>query len=71
MKTLTWVNIDSSNINSVAHEDETLYVEFTGGAQYKYKLVPSSLYSDLLESESKGTFLNEQVKGSFEYENII
>jgi len=71
MKTLTWVKINSSNINSVAHKDDTLYVEFNGGSQYKYKLVPQTLYTDLLESESKGAFLNSYVKGSFEYENIV
>ena len=71
MKNLEWVKIDSSNIDSVAHSDETLYVVFNGGNRYKYNLVPEQVYTNLLESESKGSFLNEQVKGSFEYETIV
>ena len=70
MKTLAWVKIDSSNIASIAHDDETLFVEFKGGGKYKYMMVPVATYADLLESESKGSFLNQRVKGSFQYERI-
>ena len=58
----------SSNIKSVGYEDDNLYVQYNSGAVYRYKNVPKELYENLVKAESKGRFINSEVKGKFEYE---
>ncbi len=56
--------VKSSNIESVGYDslNSTLEVEFRGGRIYRYLGVPSQVYKELMESRSKGTFLNQMVK---------
>ena len=48
----------------------TLWVEFVSGSIYKYSNVEEKVYWDLKKSGSKGTFLNQQIKGNYEYKKI-
>ena len=60
----------SSNIKRIGYDDKCLLVEYMSGAMYKYKDVPRSVYKQFLEAESKGRFMNSEVKGKYEYERV-
>jgi hypothetical protein len=48
----------------------TLRVIYVSGTVYDYKNVPEEVYVAMKTSFSKGTFLNQHVKGKYEYEKI-
>ena len=60
----------SSNIKKIGYEGTDLIVEYKSGVQYRYKDVPQELYEGLSQAESKGRFMNANIKGKFEYERI-
>lgn len=60
----------SSNIRKVGYENGDLIVEYLSGTKYRYKKVPKNLYEAMLESDSKGRFMNYSIKGKFDYEKI-
>jgi len=62
--------VNSSNINKVGYDNNDLLVEYKSGVLYKYLNVPKKLYEELLNSESKGRFMNSNIKGKFEYSKI-
>jgi hypothetical protein len=72
MKKYNWVDVVSSNVEKIAYDDETkeLLVGFKGGSKYYYVNVPKKLYEELLDSSSKGKFLNEKIKGDYGYGRI-
>jgi KTSC domain len=43
-----------------------LDIEFRDGAAYRYNGVPSAIWAKLLQSESKGRYLNAEIRGRFE-----
>ena len=64
------VKVESSNISAVDF-NEGLIVEYKSGVRYKYKDVPKELYEKLLQAESKGRFVNTEIKGHYEYERLV
>lgn len=58
--------VESSNIKSVGWLNEELYVEYSGGI-YIYEKVSKELFTKLLAAESKGHFMNEEIKGKYNY----
>lgn len=62
--------VESSNLESVGHDGTNLFVRFKNGSVYVYFHVPKALYQELLAAESKGNFLNNYIKGIFQYERI-
>ncbi len=56
--------VSSSNIASIGYDvaSATLEVEFNSGAVYQYFDVPESIYQDFLTADSKGSFLNVNIK---------
>lgn len=66
------VKVESSNINAVGYDTSFggLIVEYKSGAKYMYEKVPMEVYENLLKAESKGRFINESVKGKFEYKKL-
>jgi len=69
---LKWQPVASSNIDSIAFdaEESELHVKFNSGAEYVYLGVPATLYDSLLEAESKGRYLNDAIKGRYEYYRV-
>lgn len=67
------IKVESSNINAVGYDMSfgNLVVEYKSGNKYQYKNVPYELYENLLKAESKGRFMNENVKGKFEFDRIV
>jgi len=61
------IKVSSSNIESIGYDKERkeLYVEFRGGGIYVYSGVPGLVYEKLMESNSKGRFLANNVKSVF------
>lgn len=63
------IKVKSSNIVAVGYENNTLYVEYRSGT-YSYLNVDKSVYSRLLNAESKGKFMNSEVKTKYKYKKI-
>ncbi len=69
MTNIQFTEVKSSNIISVGHDGTNLYVNYKSGT-YKYENVDKSVYESLLSSESKGRFMNENIKGKYNYSRI-
>lgn len=61
--------VKSSNIESIAFHEETLFVQFKSGL-YRYNKVPLEVYEEMKKSESKGKFMNSAIKGTYEFEKV-
>lgn len=62
--------VESSNLKSVGYDGQNLFVEFGKGSIYVYYEVPLELYTELLKAESKGKYLNSNIKNVYRYEKI-
>lgn len=78
---LPWHEVDSSNVKRVAWVKErvndfgeplgSLFIEYHGGAPYRYSDVPEFRLRTLLEAKSVGSAVNKTIKGKFDFEQII
>jgi len=59
--------VESSSLASVGYQEwtRTLEVEFRNGGVYHYLGVPASVHRALMTAESRGAFLNTQIKPRF------
>ena len=64
-----WRTVTSSNIAEIGYDAGTqeLRVRFNSGLEYVYLDVPGTVFSDFLDADSKGKFLNQNIKGQYEY----
>lgn len=62
--------VESSNIEAIGHDGIDLDVEFKHGATYRYKDVPRHVFYDFLHAESKGKFLNSEIKGNYSFSKL-
>mgnify|MGYP002513643435 FL=1 len=71
MKNIIFTPVESSNIISVGYDETTssMYVNYPSGT-YKYDGVDKSVYESLLTSTSKGRFMNENIKGQYNYSRV-
>ncbi len=62
----------SSNVKSVGYDEPTnvLHVEFHGGGVYQYSDVPPGVWRELMASNSKGQFLNSQIKNAYPFRKL-
>lgn len=56
--------VESSNIVAIGYGDNTLYVKYSSGT-YKYDNVPKEVAEKLFKADSKGRFMNDYIKGSY------
>lgn len=63
------IKVKSSNVVAVGWEENKLYVQYPGGI-YSYENVSKDLYEKLLNAESKGKFLNEEIKNKFKFMKV-
>ncbi len=65
-------NMPSTVIRSFSYSkaDQRLRVVFVSGKVYDYFPVPESLYEEMKQSFSKGTFFNEVIKPNYECEKV-
>lgn len=61
--------VKSSNVLGVAYDAETraLHVQFISGPEYTYHDVPEDEYQNLIDDPSPGSFLNNNIKGTYRY----
>lgn len=67
------IKVDSTNIYSVGYkaDTQTLTVKFkVSGQVYEYLNVPQTLYEGLMASESKGKYINDNIRGQFNYRRV-
>ena len=69
MENIQFTPVQSSNIISVGHDGTNLYVNYKSGT-YMYENVDKSVYESLLSSDSKGRFMNENIKGKYNYSRV-
>ena len=71
MENIIFTSVESSNIESVGYDETTssMYVKYPSGT-YKYDGVEKSVYESLLTSTSKGRFMNENIKGQYNYSKV-
>ena len=67
---MSWISVDSSNIDKIKHEDNNLYVQFLDGSIYEYIDVPHNIYQNMLTSQSKGKYLHQYIKGFYQYNRV-
>lgn len=61
--------VDSSCVARVGYDPnaEEVYVEFHGSGLYAYRGVSPRVYEEFLAADSKGTFVNEEIKPRYPY----
>ncbi len=66
------IAVDSTNLESVGYDSQSLVleIEFKRGGIYQYYDVPEYLYVELMGAGSKGTFLNENIKSTYNYSQV-
>jgi hypothetical protein len=62
-----WTPVSSSNIAAFRYEssDRVLQVKFTSGRIYGYKDVPENVVEEFASADSKGKFLNANIKHNY------
>lgn len=70
---MKFVPVESSNIKSVAYSAETesigtIFVQYNSNKVYAYKNVPVEKLMEFLEADSKGRYLNSEIKPNYQYE---
>jgi hypothetical protein len=68
---MTPVYVASSNLDCIGYRLGTLYVRFKHGECYAYHHVPFTLYEGLRDAESVGRFLNQNIKGVYDYTRLV
>ena len=65
--------VESSSVDAVGYDPVSgkLYVRFVGsGNAYVYYAVPQSVYDEFMASQSKGRFVNAEIKDAFDYRQL-
>ncbi|MEX2628484.1 MAG: KTSC domain-containing protein [Tistlia sp.] len=65
--------VDSSNIEAIGydHDNQELHVRFLrSGETYVYYGVEEWVFQELLQADSKGTYLNTHIKRKYQYGKI-
>lgn len=62
----------SSVVSAISYDLQTqvLRVIFVSGMIYDYKQVPELVYKEMKTPGSKGQYLNNHIKGKFEFEKV-
>ena len=66
------IYVDSYNIEAIGYDEiaQELHVHFLSGAMYAYHSVSREIYDAIMNAPSKGSFLNREVKGVYEYSKL-
>ena len=65
-------SVASSNVSSIGYDSvtQTLEVEFLSGGVYQYYGVPDHLHEQIMQTSSKGQFLNYYIKNMYPYSRV-
>lgn len=64
------VDVKSSNLEAIGHNQHGLFVRFKGGGVYCYPGCPQSVYLEGLHHKSPGTWLKETVKPKYKHRKL-
>jgi hypothetical protein len=69
---MTRIPVTSSNVDSVGYDTgtQTLEVEFKNGYVYQYFDVPETVYRQMINADSAGQFLINNIKGVYRYARV-
>ncbi len=64
--------VSSTNIRAIGYDpnSQILEVEFNSGLVYQYMDVPQGVYEAMMAADSKGTYLNSNIKGRYSYTKL-
>lgn len=64
--------VESTNIAAIGYDSQsaTLEIEFKNGSIYQYFNVPPIIAEQLLLADSKGSYLNANIKNHFSYTRL-
>jgi hypothetical protein len=64
--------VQSSNISSIGYDEatSTLEIEFLNNSIYQYFDVPKEIYNELMQAESHGKYLAQNIKGIYRYSRV-
>jgi hypothetical protein len=64
--------VTSSNIASIGYDENTstLEIEFLNNSIYQYFDVPQRIYQGLMQADSQGQFLAQNIKGVYRYSKV-
>lgn len=64
--------VTSSNIASIGYDadSQTLEIEFLNGGVYQYFDVPQHVHEELMNADSHGQYLAQNIKGVYRYSKI-
>jgi len=62
----------STVIADMKYNEETcvLRIRFLSGLVYEYQKVPPEVYKEMRKAFSKGTFLNQHIKGNYAFKKV-
>jgi hypothetical protein len=66
------IQVRSSNIRAIGYDNDNqeLYVEFLNNSHYIYEKVPMMVFERLKNAQSKGKYLNQNIKDRYMYKQI-
>lgn len=69
-RSMEWV--DSSNIEQIGYveEERELWVRFKSGDTYVYSNVPPATHEDIMSADSKGSYLNREIKPNYDCRRV-
>ncbi len=61
--------VESRTILDIGYDSAsmTLEIGFKSGGVYQYFDVPETMYQELMNAPSKGSFLHQNIKGNYRY----
>lgn len=64
--------INSSNLKGVSYDAnaKVLYIQFNNNSEYAYHDVPEDEYENLISDPSPGGYLNDSIKGAYNYTRV-
>lgn len=64
--------VSSSNIASIGYDEasSTLEIEFLNHSIYQYFDVPQHIYQELMNADSRGQYLAQNIKGVYRYSKV-
>lgn len=65
-------SVSSSNIASIGYDEatSTLEIEFLNNSIYQYFDVPQHIYQGLMNADSHGQYLAQNIKGVYRYSKV-
>lgn len=69
---MNWIHVDSLTLTAVRYNktSKKLNVRFRNGSEFEFRNVPVKIYQSLLNSETKGNYFDQYIKGLFLYKRI-